>query len=941
VRRRLATLVAVGALLGGMLSVAGVALAANQAANLDQCANDPATAPLALQPPTNGCSGAAGETSWVNGNLGASKSIYREGDSIAYRMRFSNLAGGTGFVHSVIVEYDTTKAGKHAIDYLTTWNRTVGNANPCLGVAGCTLASPTSTRAIPVDNQVKNGPNGALGGGDDINPGPDGTTGTADDAVNCTTPNVPCTGVFTMWGGTITNVAPVTYPDGAGFAGDKTARFIISFQTVGTITNPVLAWGGHIATRQNWPGASAINISGSPYHMRLIDLDGSGGNQDRSLSADAVIFPGSITIIKDTVPNNAQNFGFTTTGGLSPSTFTLDDDGDPTLSNTQNFPGIITFTTYTVSETATTGWDLTNRVCVISNPNGGSAAPSGATSVSINLKEGESVTCTFTNTPTPAPALGIDKVVDAITNPDDTDGGDTVDEAGDVIDYTITATNNGNVTLTGVTVSDPLLGTLVCTIDDVAATSPFTLTAGQSVVCTGSYTVSQDDIDNNGGDGTDDGDGDIDNTATADSNETGPASDSEAVPLDGTPTASIDKVVTSITNPDDTDGGSTADQAGDVIAYTITYSNDGNQTLTGVTVSDPLLGTLACTIDDVAATSPFTLAPGESVVCTGSYTVTQDDIDAGGNFDISDPLDGQNDVIRNTATGDSDQTDPTDDSEDVPVDQDPAFTIDKTVTGVSNPDESDDADGIVDQVGDVIHYQVVVENTGNQTLTGVSAIDSITTLDCTWPGATGTLAPGESVTCTGSYTVTQADIDAGGNYDTDEPEDGLNDVIRNVATGDSDQTDPQDDDTETPVLVDGAIDTDHYFIPQDEITLSGLTSDAAGDLYVALRIDGTECNSAVAPAWDYTWVGVGNDTYKTADVTGIDANDVIVSDDATVRWCTSYSGDEHNAAIALHDRGEVAVIDFDPLLAAGLGASVPMLAWFLWSQRKRREDQAA
>ena len=31
--------------------------------------------------------------------------------------------------------------------------------------------------------------------------------------------------------------------------------------------------------------------------MRLIDLDGSGGNQDMSLSAKAVIFPAMITII--------------------------------------------------------------------------------------------------------------------------------------------------------------------------------------------------------------------------------------------------------------------------------------------------------------------------------------------------------------------------------------------------------------------------------------------------------------------------------------------------------------------------------------------------------------------------------------------------------------------------------------------------------------------
>ena len=45
-RRRLATLLAVGALLGSMLIVTGgIALAANPAATLDQCANGSASSP--------------------------------------------------------------------------------------------------------------------------------------------------------------------------------------------------------------------------------------------------------------------------------------------------------------------------------------------------------------------------------------------------------------------------------------------------------------------------------------------------------------------------------------------------------------------------------------------------------------------------------------------------------------------------------------------------------------------------------------------------------------------------------------------------------------------------------------------------------------------------------------------------------------------------------
>ena len=97
------------------------ALGANPAANLDQCANDPAPSPS-----TDGCDTDASQ--WVNGNLGASKSVYLEGDSIPYRMTFDNLS--TSGSHTVRIEWDTTKSSKHAIDYLTTVNQSVTTANP-------------------------------------------------------------------------------------------------------------------------------------------------------------------------------------------------------------------------------------------------------------------------------------------------------------------------------------------------------------------------------------------------------------------------------------------------------------------------------------------------------------------------------------------------------------------------------------------------------------------------------------------------------------------------------------------------------------------------------------------------------------------------------------------------------------------------------------------
>ena len=121
--------------------------------------------------------------------------------------------------------------------------------------------------------------------------------------------------------------------------------------------------------------------------------------------------------------------------------------------------------------------------------------------------------------------------------------------------------------------------------------------------------MTQAEIDGNGG-----GDGDIDNTAVADSDQTQPEADSEAVPLAQSPALSITKVATE----------SSYDSVGDVIHYTIVATNTGNTTLAAVTVTDPDVSNLLCT---PANGSP--LAPGASMNCTASHTVTQADIDAG------------------------------------------------------------------------------------------------------------------------------------------------------------------------------------------------------------------------------------------------------------------------------------------------------------------------
>ncbi|WP_052718454.1 DUF11 domain-containing protein [Methanosarcina sp. MTP4] len=265
----------------------------------------------------------------------------------------------------------------------------------------------------------------------------------------------------------------------------------------------------------------------------------------------------------------------------------------------------------------------------------------------------------------PNPAYTIEKTVTDVAG-QGPEG--NVTGVGDVISYQINVTNDGNVDITNVTVTDPLLGTLTGpTGDDV---DPGVLNVGETWTYTGTYTVTQEDINNNGN-----GDGFIDNTATVQSDQLQPETDSEKVPIEGAPAYTIEKTVTDVAGKGP-EGNVTG--VGDVISYQINVTNDGNVDITNVTVTDPLLGTLTGPTGDDVDTGVLNV--GETWTYTGTYTVTQEDINNNGNGDG---------FIDNTATVQSDQLQPETDSEKVPIEEEqapieeePAYTINKTVTDV-------------------------------------------------------------------------------------------------------------------------------------------------------------------------------------------------------------------------------------------------------------------
>jgi len=131
-------------------------------------------------------------------------------------------------------------------------------------------------------------------------------------------------------------------------------------------------------------------FSGDNFANLLTDDFDTGTAGDATCTEVPLQF-GTIQIIKNTVPDDAQDFAFTAAGGLNPSTFDLDDDADGTLPNTQTYSNVSPGS-YSVTESAVVGY-ITPLSCVA--PDGGSSTT--AHTATIDLAAGETVTCTFNN----------------------------------------------------------------------------------------------------------------------------------------------------------------------------------------------------------------------------------------------------------------------------------------------------------------------------------------------------------------------------------------------------------------------------------------------------------------------------------------------------------------------------------------------------------------
>jgi uncharacterized repeat protein (TIGR01451 family) len=232
--------------------------------------------------------------------------------------------------------------------------------------------------------------------------------------------------------------------------------------------------------------------------------------------------------------------------------------------------------------------------------------------------------------------------------------------------------------------------------------------------------------------------GNLQNTATVeavcragDSPVSDSATDTAVLVCTGTPSIGIEKS----TNGEDADTPTgPMIPVGDAVTWTYEVTNDGALPLTNVAVSDSDLGPITC--------PKSALAVAESMTCTANGTA------AAGQYANTGS------VTANSAGG---AVNDSDDSHYFGTTA--AIDIVKTASPTTYAAEG---------VG--ITYTFVVANSGNVTLTGVNVTDPLAGLGaitCNWAGSSdagtpaGTLSPGEAVSCSASYSTTQADVEAG------------------------------------------------------------------------------------------------------------------------------------------------------------------------------------
>ncbi|MBR6033177.1 MAG: DUF11 domain-containing protein, partial [Clostridia bacterium] len=395
---------------------------------------------------------------------------------------------------------------------------------------------------------------------------------------------------------------------------------------------------------------------------------------------------------------------------------------------------------------------------------------------------------------------------------------------GDEIKYTITVENTGNIdTTTFVKDTVPENTKLVSKImldgneiTEEAMTKGMDVTVKANAVAKLTFTVEVEKVD-----------GAIENTATV----------GRRNPTETVKTSNLELSKTVSDALDGEYGDSVTLKVGQTAYFKIILKNTGSEEL-NVAVNDAMSNNKGIDLYDGEEKIGETvaLAAGEEKTLTGTYVMTQEDVD------------NQKEIINTAKASDDTIPDPDDPATIVPEEAEPHITVIKETasviySGEENEEEITETTRV--RANDVIIYTINVKNDGNVTLKNVKVTDSLNIVSNDKEVKAGeeidtiaSLAPGEEKTYTVNYTVTQEDVDKG------EP-------IKNTAVAtDGKTTDDDDSDKDIPVNPDADITVTKVWEDDDnkvgvrpetqDITVTGLDGESKT---VTLESNNAESNT--------------------------------------------------------------------------------------------------
>ncbi|GAB3614731.1 DUF7507 domain-containing protein [Humibacter ginsengisoli] len=538
-------------------------------------------------------------------------------------------------------------------------------------------------------------------------------------AVNCAVSAPQYQFAFLDQGGTATNVGGV-----------------VNACTSGTTVN-VPAYGNQPARAMNvgtYTSNGSVLFNGSSLGIRMTNANGSGVGNDAAFD--------NIKIL-DVTPQLDKEFSpaVVPTGGTSTLTFTITNTSELAAKAGWGFTDALP-AGLTVASPATIGGTCQATTTATAGATSigvtGGTLNAGEASCTITVPVTSATTGSYTNGPDNVTETGLNipgttnvtfqspalTLVKHAGTPVDVNGNGITD-AGDTIQYTFDVSNTGDVPMTNVQVNDPKAGPVTCPSTSLAV--------GASETCSANnvYQITAQDAAT----------GSVKNTATA----TGTPPTGPAVPSNpsstSTPVSTANPGLSVVKSADPSDAA--AYTPGQVITYHFTVTNTGNVTMNEVGIHETSF-TGSGSISDATCPSS-TLAPGAQEVCTATYTLTQTDVNHGSITNTA--------IANGTPPGSNTPVPSTPSTVKIPETPAPGIAVVKS----ANP-------STVTAAGQTVTYSFVVTNTGNVTLTNPKVTDTdfsgtgqLSTIDC--PATT--LVAGQVETCTATYKVTQADVDAG------------------------------------------------------------------------------------------------------------------------------------------------------------------------------------